>query len=43
MLGLPTIAWVRFMVWLIVGLVFYLSYGYWRRGREKKDVKDGRL
>jgi APA family basic amino acid/polyamine antiporter len=31
MLGLPTIAWVRFMIWLIAGLVFYLSYGYWRR------------
>ena len=31
MLGLPTIAWVRFMVWLIVGLVFYVSYGYWRQ------------
>ena len=29
--GLPTIAWVRFMVWLIVGLIFCLSYGYWTR------------
>jgi APA family basic amino acid/polyamine antiporter len=29
--GLPIIAWVRFIVWLIVGLVFYMSYGYWTR------------
>ena len=32
MLGLPAIAWVRFIIWLIVGLVFYVSYSYWRRG-----------
>jgi basic amino acid/polyamine antiporter, APA family len=31
MLGLPLIAWVRFIVWLIVGLVFYVCYGIWTR------------
>ncbi len=31
MLGLPAIAWVRFIIWLIVGLVFYVSYSYWRQ------------
>ena len=31
MLSLPAIAWVRFIVWLMVGLTFYVSYGYWRR------------
>jgi APA family basic amino acid/polyamine antiporter len=31
MLGLPAIAWVRFIIWLIVGLIFYVSYAYWRR------------
>ena len=30
-LGLPAIAWVRFIVWLIVGLLFYVSYGFWTK------------
>ena len=29
--GCPIMAWVRSVVWLIVGLVFYMSYGYWTR------------
>ncbi len=28
MLGLPTSAWIRFAVWLAVGLVLYYSYGF---------------
>jgi APA family basic amino acid/polyamine antiporter len=28
MLGLPTSAWVRFAVWLLVGLVLYYAYGF---------------
>ena len=31
MLGLPAIAWVRFIIWLIVGLVFYVPDSYWRQ------------
>ena len=27
MTGLPQITWIRFGVWLLVGIVFYLSYG----------------
>ncbi|HEY3415543.1 MAG TPA: amino acid permease [Armatimonadota bacterium] len=38
MLGLPTVAWVRFMVWLIVGLVFYVSYGFWRRRCQAREI-----
>jgi APA family basic amino acid/polyamine antiporter len=32
MLGLPAIAWVRFIVWLIAGLILYVGYSY-RRDR----------
>jgi len=30
MLGLPTITWIRFGVWLLVGLVLYFTYGFWK-------------
>ena len=32
MLGLPWITWIRFALWLIVGMVVYFSYGF-RRSR----------
>jgi APA family basic amino acid/polyamine antiporter len=32
MLGLPRTAWIRFGVWLLIGLTFYFGYG-WRRAR----------
>lgn len=32
MLGLPYITYIRFMIWLLIGLVIYLLYGY-RRSR----------
>jgi APA family basic amino acid/polyamine antiporter len=32
MLGLPWITWVRFGLWLVVGLAVYGSYGYWKSG-----------
>ncbi|HZR22281.1 MAG TPA: amino acid permease [Vicinamibacterales bacterium] len=28
MLGLPSSAWERFAIWLVIGLVLYFSYGY---------------
>jgi APA family basic amino acid/polyamine antiporter len=30
MLGLPTVTWIRFGVWLIAGLVLYFGYGFWK-------------
>jgi len=32
MLGLPWITWVRFALWLVVGMLVYFSYGF-RRSR----------
>lgn len=30
MLALPTAAWIRFAVWMVVGLLLYSVYGRWR-------------
>ena len=29
MRGLPTVAWYRFGIWMVIGAVFYLLYGFW--------------
>jgi len=29
MIGLPMITWIRFGIWLGIGLLFYFSYGFW--------------
>jgi APA family basic amino acid/polyamine antiporter len=36
MLSLPGTAWIRFGVWLVIGLVFYFVYG-WRRARLERS------
>jgi basic amino acid/polyamine antiporter, APA family len=38
MLGLPWITWVRFALWLLVGLVVYFSYGMKRSGLHPKTA-----
>jgi APA family basic amino acid/polyamine antiporter len=30
MFGLPSITWLRFGIWLLVGLILYFLYGFWR-------------
>jgi APA family basic amino acid/polyamine antiporter len=30
MAAMPGVTWLRFGVWLVVGLAFYFSYGFWR-------------
>jgi len=30
MFGLPKTAWIRFGVWLVVGLTCYFAYGHWK-------------
>lgn len=36
MLGLPWVTWVRFGLWLAVGLVLYFAYGFWNSRLRKK-------
>ena len=40
MIGLPLDTWVRFVVWLVVGLVIYGCYGV-RHSRLAKDAAAG--
>src|SRR5262245_49133134 len=41
MLGLPWITWVRFALWLLLGLAIYFSYGYRHSGLRKADQAEG--
>jgi APA family basic amino acid/polyamine antiporter len=38
MMGLPWVTWVRFGLWLAVGIVIYMSYGFRKSGLVKRAV-----
>ena len=37
MLGLPRVTWIRFGVWLAVGLALYFTYGFWNSRLRQKE------
>ena len=39
MVGLPYQAWERFGIWLVIGVVIYVLYGY-RHSRLRSNMKD---
>ncbi|MEV4188998.1 amino acid permease [Streptosporangium canum] len=41
MLNLPVETWVRFVVWMIIGIIVYVTYGY-RHSRVSRRPLDGR-
>jgi len=41
MQGLPLITWIRFAVWLIVGMCVYFAYGYHNSRLDPKNASNG--
>lgn len=37
MMGLPAVTWIRFGVWLLVGLTLYFTYGFWKSKLRRKS------
>jgi APA family basic amino acid/polyamine antiporter len=42
MAGLPAMTWIRLVVWLIIGLVIYFSYGRKNSGVQRRLLSNGR-
>ena len=40
MTGLPRSAWIRFGVWMVVGLLLYFVYGFWHSRLTAREAKD---
>lgn len=36
MLNLPAITWIRFIIWIILGIIIYFTYSYWHSLLRKK-------
>ena len=41
MLSLPLETWVRFVVWLAIGLVIYFAYGCKRTAEDSQPLTNG--
>jgi len=42
MLQLPVVTWIRFAIWLVVGLVIYFTYGYTHSTLRRRTAEGGR-
>ena len=42
MLGLPRTAWIRFGVWMAVGIAIYFGYGFWHSRLRDRPAPPGR-
>lgn len=40
MLNLSVLTWIRFVVWLVVGVAIYFGYGYWHARLGKGDLTE---
>lgn len=38
MLNLSVLTWVRFLIWLVIGIVLYAAYGYWHSRVRQRDL-----
>ncbi|WP_084957800.1 amino acid permease [Thermoactinospora rubra] len=38
MLNLPVETWLRFLIWMVVGVVLYFAYGYWHSRASRAPV-----
>jgi amino acid transporter len=43
MMFLPLETWARLVIWLIIGLVIYFGYGYWRSSLGNMLAKEGKV
>jgi basic amino acid/polyamine antiporter, APA family len=41
MSALPRVTWLRFVIWLVVGLTLYFCYGHWRSRLRDKAQEEG--
>lgn len=37
LIEIPALSWIYFFVWLVIGLVIYFSYGYWKSMLRRKS------
>ena len=35
---IPAVSWIYFLIWLMVGLTIYFSYGYWKSRLRRKGI-----